>query len=190
MKQFKELSIDEQLNLVKHVLEGNDLACHMFGEGTGTVYGDTDDIHICKNHRYEKLPTKLETLYKAQQDIQEKIDAELKHLGEPVSNDNTSTVQSPSEQEKTSEDAPLERITRENWKSFGIKVGDKVKVVNASCDIRDGVYDIQLIDDCDDGLPFELENVFMGPDYCEELYLIRTKEGSLDWKWYFFRGIF
>ena len=179
MKQFKELSIDEQLDLIKHVLEGGDLVYYSNGQAKGNLLGRHDNFQIYGNFSYKKQPTKLEILYKEQQDIQSKIDAELKRLGEPVTGDNTSPVQSPSEQDKSSESEPMERITLENWKSLGIKVGDKVKVVNADRDISDGVYNIQWIDDCSFCLPFELEDVFIGPDWCEELYLIRTKEGSL-----------
>lgn len=182
MKQFKELSIDEQLDLVRHVLEGNDLVYYTEVQAKGTLLGGNDNFQIHGNYSYEKLPTKLETLYKAQQDIQSKIDAELKRLGEPVSNDNTSPVQSPSEQEKTSEDAPLERITLENWKSLDIEVGDCVRFEEVAYhELSKGVYTIECLEDCD-----YYDHLFIGLEDCwweyydsDVAYLIRTKEGSL-----------
>lgn len=145
MKQFKELTIDEQLDLIKHVLEGNDLKYTTPSHGEGTLLGDADNIHICKNYTYTKQPTKLETLYKEQEAIQEKIDAELKRLGKPVTNDNVEVVQSPSEDEKTSENDSLEHITYENWKSLGIKVGDKVKVVGGKGILEDEYFNDVIV---------------------------------------------
>ena len=128
MKQFKELTIDEQLDLIKHVLEGNDVLYTQSPDFEASIIkGDKDTTFIFdKNYYYSKQPTKLETLYKEQEAIQEKIDAELKRLGKPVANDNVEVVQSPSEDKKTSENDSLERITYENWNSLGIKVGDNV----------------------------------------------------------------
>ena len=181
MKQFKELSIDEQLDLIKHVLEGGDLKYNTPAHGEGVFNADCNKVFLDKSYYYSKLPTKLETLYKEQQSIQSKIDAELKRLGEPVTRDNTQAVQSPSEQDKSSESEPMERITLENWKSLGIEVGDKVKVVNAY-DVREsGIYTISNIED-----PFydsegflELDDSWWWYEDSDEVYLIRTKEGSL-----------
>jgi len=186
MEHFKELTTDEQLDLIKHVLEGNDLIYYQNGQAKGTLFGDTDNFHICKNAAYTKQPTKLETLYKEQEAIQEKIDAELKRLGKPVTNDNVEVVQSPSEDEKTSENDSLERITHENWKSLGIKVGDRVKVGRVGdrffsdkvghkipvTDIEDEEYEDKLF--------LELAYYYLEYHSGDELYLIRTEEGSLN----------
>ena len=184
MKQFKELSIDEQLDLIKHVLEGNDLKYDTPARGEGVVYGDTEAFQICKTYAYTKQPTKLETLYKEQEAIQEKIDAELKRLGKPVTNDNTEVVQAPSEEEKTSENVSLERITLENWKDLGIKVGDKVKFEKVhDIDVGIDTYEITDLEPLTyDGTAFiELEEAqWWGYDSRDVVYLIRTQEGSLN----------
>ena len=114
-------------------------------------------------------------------DIKEKNDAELKRLGQPVTGDNSSPVQSPSEQEKTSESEPVERITLENWKSLGIKVGDKVRVVSAYVYEELGIYTISNIEDlCYDHTCFiKLADIWWWYEDGDEVYLIRTKEGSL-----------
>lgn len=186
MKQFKELTIDEQLDLIKHVLEGNDLIFYTHQRENGTLFGNVDNFHICKNYAYTKRPTKLETLYKEQKAIQEKIDEELKRLGKPVTKDNVEVVQSPSEDEKTSENDSLERITYENWKSLGIKVGDRVKVVGGKGILEDEYFNDVIVTDLETsgygGYDFiELDNWWIDIKAdCDELYLIRTKEGSLD----------
>lgn len=180
MKQFKELSIDEQLDLVRHVLEGGDLKYNTPAHGEGVFNADCNKVFLDKSYYYSKLPTKLETLYKEQQSIQSKIDAELKRLGEPVTNVITSPVQSHSEQEKTSEDAPLERITLENWKSLGIEVGDKVDVVSVYPHASEiySITDIEDLDYEDEGF-IALDESWWWYEDGDEVYLIRTKEGSL-----------
>ncbi len=74
----------------------------------------------------------------------------------PVSNDNTSPMQSPSESEKSSEngceraESRLTRITLDNWKEL-LSVGDEVisfaamgegKLVNILTDLEDSDYDL------------------------------------------------
>ena len=180
MKQFKELSIDEQLDLVKHVLEGGKLEvfesdwCVDDNQCVSCIHINTDDY-------YRKMSDTLQMLYHEADIIQSKIYTELKRLGEPVMSDNTPSVQSPSEQDKSSESEPMERITLENWKSLGIKVGDKVKVVN-TYDVREsGIYTISGIEDpfYDDEGFLELDNRWWWYEDSDEAYLIRTKEGSL-----------
>ena len=182
MKQFKDLSVDEQLDLIKHVLEGGRL----------DVYEDIwhlDDnqcesyIHINTSDCYRKTSDELQMLYHEADIIQAKIDAELKRLGKPVTNDNTEVVQSPSEEEKTSENVSLERITYENWNSLGIKVGDKVKFEK----VDDGSFEndsYKITDfelhDYDGDYFVELERKWWGCSIDDIAYLIRTKEGSLN----------
>ena len=176
MKQFKELSIDEQLDLVKHVLEGSNLSYNTPEQREGTVFGDTEDIHISTEYFYKKQPTKLETLYKEKEEVQERIEAELKRLGKPVTRDNTSSVQSPSKQEKTSESGTMERITLENWKSLGIEVGDKVNVISTHEHIS-GIYSITEVEDLyyDEEGFIELDYAWWWYEDTDEVYLIRTK---------------
>jgi|TARA_A100001391_G_C5077118_1_gene279425 hypothetical protein len=187
MKQFKELSIDEQLDLIKHLLEGNDLSYRLLPDHESSVLKGKDTAFLIdKEAYYEKTTSKLEALYKAQESIQKDIDAELKRLENPVTKDNTEVVQSPSGEEKTSENASLERITLENWKSLGIKVGDEVKVVGGNGILEDEYFDSVLVTDletlCYEGYDFiELDAWWVDVETdCDELYLIRTKEGSLD----------
>ena len=180
MKQFKELSIDEQLDLVKHVLEGGKL--EVFESDWHTDDNQCESyIHINTEDCYRKMSDTLQMLYHEADIIQSKIDAELKRLGEPVTRDNTSPVQSPSEQEKTFEGTPLERITLENWKSLGIAVGDKVEVVNVYAVMESGIYTISNIEDTFyDAKGFiELDDSWWWYEDSDEVYLIRTKEGSL-----------
>ena len=86
MKKFKELSIDEQMDLVKHVLEGGKLEVF-------EIDWRTDDnqcesyIHINTEDCYRKMSDTLQMLYHEADIIQSKIDAELKRLGEPVTRD-------------------------------------------------------------------------------------------------------
>ena len=73
MKQFKELTIDEQLDLIKHLLEGGDLNCRQAPNfNSNTLKGEDTAFFINKDYYYTKQPTKLETLYKEQEAIQEK----------------------------------------------------------------------------------------------------------------------
>ena len=179
MKKFKELSIDGQLDLVKHVLEGGKLEVF-------DIDWRTDDnqcesyIHINTEDCYRKMSDTLQMLYHEADIIQSKIDAELKRLGEPVTRDNTPSVQSPSEQDKSSEDAPLERITLENWKSLGIEVGDKVDVVSVYPHASEiySITDIKDLDYEDEGF-IALDESWWWYEDGDEVYLIRTKEGSL-----------
>ena len=184
MKQFKELTIDEQLDLIKHLLEGNDLNCrHSPNFETSLIGGKDRAFLINKDYYYSKQPTKLEILYKEQEAIQEKIDAELKRLGKSVTNDNVEVVQSPSEDEKTSENDSLERITYENWKSLGIKIGDRVKFEKVDDgNFENGSYKITDFElhDYDGDYFVELENSWWGCSIDDIAYLIRTKEGSLN----------
>jgi len=178
MKKFKVLSIDEQLDLIKHVLEGGKLEVF-------DIDWRTDDnqcesyIHINTEDCYRKMSDTLQMLYHEADIIQEKIDAELKRLGEPVTGGNTSPVQSHPEQDKSSESGSMERITLENWKSLGIEVGDKVKVVES----RSFTLDIYTITAIEDELYFgtafiELIDIWWWYEDEDEVYLIRTEEGS------------
>ena len=180
MKQFKELSIDEQLDLVKHVLEGGKLEVLYQDSWLIDHNQDASEVIFNMTDIYRKMSDTLQMLYHEADIIQSKIDAELKRLGEPVTGDNTSPVQSPSEQEKTSESEPMERITLENWKSLGIKVGDKVEVVR-SHEFTSDIYTITDIEDIgygDEGF-IELGDIWWWYEDSDEVYLIRTKEGSL-----------
>jgi len=180
MKQFKELSIDEQLDLVKHVLEGGKLEVLYQDSWLIDHDQDEDSITFTMKDTYRKMSDTLQMLYHEADIIQSKIDAELKRLGEPVTGGNTSPVQSPSEQDKSSESGSMERITLENWKSLGIKVGDKVEVVRSHEFTPDTytITDLEVLYYEDDGF-IQLNNKWWWYKDSDEVYLIRTEEGSL-----------
>ena len=185
MKQFKELTIDGQLDLIKHLLEGGKLDVY---EGTWHLDDNQCESYIHINYAdcYRKTSDELQMIYHEADIIQAKIDAELKRLGKPVTKDNIEVVQSPSEDKKTSENDSLERITYENWKSLGIKVCDKVEAVGGKGILEDEYFDDVIVTDletpCYEGYDFiELDEWWVDIKLdCDELYLVRTEEGSLN----------
>jgi len=82
-----------------------------------------------------------------------------------------------------------ERITKENWKQLKMKEGDKVEIVNSTDEeFTRGAYLVTNLEDhmYSETLFVELDGIWY--DYGrfrsvygeDELYLIRTKEGSLN----------
>ena len=69
---------------------------------------------------------------------------------------------------------------------MGIKVGDKVKIVGGKGILDDAYYDCVIVTDletsCYEGCDFiELDEWWVDIETeCDELYLIRTEEGSLN----------
>lgn len=95
--------------------------------------------------------------------------------------------QSITEKQETSKEDNIvekERITFENWTSLGVEVGDQVEIVvsNDREFINGDIKEITSVeDDHFDGYCFlKLEGVWYEADkYCrDEIYLIRTKDGS------------
>ena len=81
-----------------------------------------------------------------------------------------------------------ERITPDNWKDLNIKVGDKVEVIVSGDDdfANDSEYKVTKVEDPDykgrgfidlNGTWYCYDNSEEGTD---EIYLIRTEEGSLN----------
>ena len=82
------------------------------------------------------------------------------------------------------QETPKERITLENWKSLGIETWDKVEiVVTNDWEFKNGsikeITDVETLD-FDECCFLELESVWYKADNYgkDEIYLIRTKDGS------------
>lgn len=81
-----------------------------------------------------------------------------------------------------------ERITLDNWKALGIKEGDEVEIVVSGSEYtEEGVYEIDALDyrtfEGDDFLGLEDHGWYLynqDTQGRDELYLIRTEEGSLN----------
>ncbi len=134
--RFKDLTLEEQLDLVSYVLKGNTLSsrrseCENFLE----VVNDKPTVLTFKwEHMFKKNPSRLDNLIKQKENLEKEIaDLMAKESSEtaPVSNDNHSPIQSPSESEKPSEDGceeaetPLTRVTLDNWREL-LDTGDEV----------------------------------------------------------------
>lgn len=78
---------------------------------------------------------------------------------------------------------PVVRITRENWKSLGIEVGDKVKIiVSGDFDFEEGIYKVTDLEDEDyEGSEFmSLDEGWYSYNwnarFKDELYLIKGEK--------------
>ncbi len=138
--KFMDLTLEEQLDLVSYVLQGNTLSsrrseCENFLE----VVNDKPTVLTFRwDHMFKKNPSRLENLIKQKENLEKEIaDLMAKESSEtaPVSNYNTSPIQSPSEKEKSSDNGceeaqrSLTRITLDNWKEL-LEVGDEVVVID------------------------------------------------------------
>lgn len=193
--KFKDLTLEEQLELVTYVLQGNTLSsrrseCENFLE----VVNDKPTVLTFKwDHMFKKNPSRLENLIKQKEALEKEIAALQASHNSYLVEDNPLGTQSPSEGEKASENAFVgedecgERITLGNWRYLSLEVGDEVYIkLSGDEDFEsDSSHAISKLYQDEVGHREEcflkLSDKWYDYDISveNELYLIRTPEGSL-----------
>lgn len=131
--KFKELSLEDQLDLVSYVLQGNTLSyrrseCENF---SGVVNNKPTVLTFKWDHMFKKNPSRLENLIKQKEALEEEIASLKASHSNSLTGDKPLCTQSPSEEEKACEkdcvesESYGERITLENWKGL-LKEGQSI----------------------------------------------------------------
>lgn len=176
--KFKDLPLEEQLDLVSYVLQGNTLSsrrseCENFLE----VVNDKPTVLTFKwDHMFKKNPSRLENLIKQKEALEEEIAAlQASHSGS-LPDDKPLCTQSPSEKKKVSDNAFVEtdecgeRITLKNWKEL-LSSGDRVISVDKEGNKKQHIIeDLEVISYQGFGFMFVEDDwvYFAADNTCEE----------------------